>query len=137
MSKALIKFKLILNDQIWLIILIMPLIFFATLGLVAYKKNHENAYKNNNKELLSEVQLSKASLTKIVTKPLSELVLIKVYFLDEGSIKNALVAAGSTEENVTWAVANAILPNLPRRNRVLVLTYVSTCSSRRNQAVTG
>jgi hypothetical protein len=136
MSKALIKFKLILNDQIWLIILIMPLIVFATLGMVAYKESHENVYKNN-KALMSDVQLSQESLNKIVTKPLTELVLIKVYFDGESSLKNALVALLSTEENVTWSEANAILPNLPRRNRVLVLTYVSTCSSRRNLAVTG
>jgi hypothetical protein len=118
----------------------MLLIVFATLGLVTYKKNHENVYKNNNNkvELMSEAQISQASLTKIVTKPLTELVLIKVYFDDDkSSLNNALVALLSTKENVTWSDANAILPNLPRRNRVLVLTYVSTCSSRRNQAVTG
>ena len=86
---------------------------------------------------MSELQLSQASLTKIVTKPMAELVLIKVYFDDESSSDNALIALSSTEEKVTWSEANAILPNLPRRNRVLVLTYVSTCSSRRNQAVTG
>jgi hypothetical protein len=117
--------------------LIFPLIVLATLGLVAYKKNHDDVNKKNNQVLLSEVQLSQASLTKIVARPLAELVLIKVYFDDESSLENALVAKLSSEEFFNWADANAILPNLPRRNRMLVLTYVSTCSSRRNQAVTG
>jgi hypothetical protein len=136
MSKAIVKFKLMLNE-LWLIILILPLIVFAALGLMSYKKNHDVVYNKNNEELLSKLQLSQASLTNIVAKPLSELVLIKVYIDDENSIKNALIALRSTEENVTWADANAILPILPRRNRVLVLTYDSTCNSRKNQAVTG
>jgi hypothetical protein len=136
MSKAIVKFKLMLNE-LWLIILILPLIVFAALGLMSYKKNHDVVYNKNNEELLSKLQLSQASLTNIVAKPLSELVLIKVYIDDENNIKNALIALRSTEENVTWADANAILPILPRRNRVLVLTYDSTCNSRKNQAVTG
>ena len=115
----------------------MPLIVFAALGLDAYKKNHDVEYKKNNVELLSKVQLSQASLTNILAKPLSELVLMKVYIDDESSLKNALIALISTEENVIWTEANAIIPILPRRNRVLVLTYDSTCNSRKNQAVTG
>ena len=137
MSKIMHKLKRILVEQFWLIALLTPLVVFAVLGVMTYNKNHREVFVVDTRVLLSEVQLSSVDLAMIVAKPLGDLMKMRVYFDDESSLDNALVAALSAQEIIPSDRSNAILPNLPRRNRIAVLTYVSSCNSKRNQAVTG
>jgi len=137
MTKVSIRLKQFFVEQVWLIALLMPLVFFAISGVVTYKSNHQKVFKKETRVLLSEVQLSSANLAAIIAKPLNDLIVMKVYFDDQSNLDNALLAALTSQELTVRGDANVILPNLPRRNRMLVLTYVSIGVGKRNQAVKG
>ncbi|MFM9835299.1 MAG: hypothetical protein ACKVOA_04280 [Methylophilaceae bacterium] len=137
MNKVIIRLKQFFVGQVWLIALLTPLALFAILGVMTYKSNHQKVFKKETRVLLSEVQLSSANLAAIIAKPLSDLMVMKVYFDDQSSEDNALLAALTSTELTVRGDINVILLNLPRRNRMLVLTCVSIGVGRRNQAVTG
>ena len=136
MSKIFIQLKQLLGDQLWLIALLAPLVVFAVLGVMSYNKKHSSVFKAEARVLLSEAQLSRADLAMIVAKPLGELMSLKVYFEEKSNADNALLAAFSAQDSMPKYSFNAILLNQSRRNHVAVLTYVSTCNNKRNQAVT-
>ena len=136
MSKIFTQLKRLLGEQLWLIALLAPLVVFAVLGVMTYNKKHSSVFKAEARVLLSEAQLSRADLAMIVAKPLGELMQLKVYFDEESSTDNALVAALSTQGSIARDSSNVILLNQSRRNRMAVLTYVSSCNSKRNQVVT-
>ena len=136
MSKIFTQLKRLLGEQLWLIALLAPLVVFAVLGVMTYNKKHSSVFKAEARVLLSEAQLSRADLAMIVAKPLGELMKLKVYFDEESSTDNALVATLSTQGSIARDSSNVILLNQSRRNRMAVLTYVSSCNSKRNQVVT-
>jgi hypothetical protein len=131
-------FKQACTAQLWLAGLLTPLILLAALGVMKYSGNKTSTFDTKNRILLSEVQLSSTEVALIVAKPLTELLLIKVYFDDETSSgqANALVAKLSEEDSLPADQSGAILAFQPRRNRSNVLVYVSYCNTKKNQAIT-
>jgi len=139
-SKQLVCLKQTCTEQLWLIGLLCPLIVLATLGVMKYSKSDDAAvFDTESKVLLSQVQLSPAEVAMIIAKPLGELLQMKIYYDPKSSMgeDNALVATLSAEDIVRDEALNALLAYQPRRNRASVITYVSYCNIKKNQAIVG
>jgi hypothetical protein len=137
MRKIVNLLKQTIVEQLWLIALLTPLVVLAILGVITYTKHKNAVFSVEKRILVSDVQLSRSEIAKMVTKPLNELMSIKVYFDDQSSLDNALIASLSDQEIIHRDSAGAILQNLPRRNRVAMLTYVSSRRIKKNQTVAG
>jgi hypothetical protein len=138
-SHLLASCKEVLVGQLWLIGLLTPLAVLATLGVVSFSKGEQTVFDTSKTILLSEVQLSPVEVARIVSKPLTELLMIKVYSEDEGSSSQAgaLVAKLSIEDTLHADGDGVFLTYQPRRNRFGVLTYATYCNTKKNQAMVG
>lgn len=139
-SKQLVCLKQACAEELWLIGLLCPLVILATLGVMKYSKSDTAAvFDIESKVLLSQVQLSPTEVAMIIAKPLGELLQMKIYYDPESTMgdDNALVATLSAEDVIRDEALNAILAYQPRRNRASVITYVSYCNSKKNQAMVG
>ena len=76
------KFKRLLLEQLWLILLLAPLVIIAILVGPNFESNKKQIISSSKSSALLavSVEVSTAELVSILAKPLSELLVMDVYF---------------------------------------------------------
>lgn len=81
-DSLLTKLRNLLNEQLWLIFLLAPLLIIAALVGPQLQSNRKPTLiaSNSSAMLTLSIEVSSAELASIVAKPLSELLVMEVYF---------------------------------------------------------
>lgn len=110
------KLRRLLNEQLWLILLLAPLLIIATLVGTQLQPNKKQMISVNNSSamLTASLEISSTELASIVAKPLSELLAMEVYLdIKPKNRKNARrisldLADGFKNEAYNQSLANHI-----------------------------
>lgn len=109
------KLKRLLNEQLWLIFLLAPLLLIAALVVPQLQSNKKPMLTASTNAMLSaSIEVSSAELASIVAKPLSELLVMEVYFDHKQKTRNNArmlsldLAEGFKNEDYNHSIANHV-----------------------------
>lgn len=109
------KLKRLLNEQLWLIFILAPLLMIAALVVPQLQSNKKPMLTASTSATSSaSIEVSSVELALIVAKPLNELLVMEVYFDHKQKTRNNArmlsldLAEGFKNEDYNQSIANHI-----------------------------